>query len=464
MSVNWLSYWGLKYNPFSPLELSYLKRQDFDAKFIRIQAAKELEQLLMEICRGEIGGAYIIEGAYGSGKSTLLNYAARFLETQMADAKMVPVFVKLTGLANIDNVRKCEEVVRQQMLEGLINAAIRYLPPYTIDTKDIKHARDPLKKFVRLFEEQGYRIAFLIDELDKVDEKIAKLYMSKYQPTGEVLWKNGHVTFWTVHVDWKTHQDPRLSFIHRSILIQRWFQPDIERLLDKRLKAASIDGRLSVYDVFDDSALSRVWSLGGGYPRGAQKVAELSMRCAARWLRGVQKVAESSIRYVARMEKITGETVDLAWLLYTEKYLYEGLLNRLVELLKRDQELNEIYNKITNAIAENPDVTNAIIQLIVEGKVQRKELSEKSAECFDKLVKEGIIRRIGKPGKFVYVPTGKTEQLFSKIYAIIQKEAISYLRMPKRKRRRRGKMVEIELKNWIKNRLKKFFVYAIAYG
>jgi len=451
MRVEWFKYWGLKCNPFSPLELSYLRGEDFDRKFVSIPAAREVEQLLEELRLSDVGGAHIIEGAFGAGKSTLLNYIARFLEKNISEMCMIPVFVKLTRLTSISNVRECEEVIENQMVKGLHAAIRRYISDSDLIDKTTRRPFDEIERCITFLEERGYRAVFLIDELDKMEERIAKSYMSKYQPTGEILWKRGHITFWTINVNWKLHQDRRFSFIHKRILIQRWFQPDIEKLLDRRIKAACPDNEeeKGVDDIFEREALNEIYLISEGYPREAQAIAELSMKYAADF----------------KKTKVTADIVSEVHSLESERYLHERMLSALFRLITQKGELHKLYNSLINIIREDPTAVNTIVHFIVETvgrrrKVHRSDLPPIAIKHLNKLEREGLIRKIGRAGSCSYVPVAASEDLFKKLFEIALNEANRSLRMYKR---RRGAIAEIEKMNWIKDKLKRFFAYLVTY-
>jgi len=422
------------------LELSYLHGKSFDEKFVQIRAANEAEDLLNELCSSRLGGAYVVEGPYGSGKSTLLNYMARLLETKLRSANMIPIFIKLTELTKISNVRECAEMIDAQMIESLRNSIERHLEIDDISTLFDKFLRSsrPVVECLRFLERRGYRAVFLIDELDKIEERIAKLYISKYQPTGETLWKRGHITFWAVHSDWRLRRDPRFSFIHRRILIERWTISEIVELLDKRIKIASMDKETGVEDIFDREALHEVYVLSEGFPRKAQEIAELSMRYAANLRR--DKVSRDDVREARKLDE--------------ERSLHQVILNKLFQIISEDPELQKIFKKLINLVREEPLMINTLVRIIVEEKIDERDITEEAKKHLERMRDEGFIKKVERP-QHIYVPIVSVSNFFNKLRNIVNEEARYHLKIP----RKRRKKAEIEIKNWVSERLRRFFKY-----
>jgi archaellum biogenesis ATPase FlaH len=349
---SWLDYWKLEEHPFQMLELSYKFKDAFDRRFYRTPEAVKLEVIIQDIMKKNIGGAYLVEGDYGSGKSTLLNYAARYCTLNCPT--IVPVYAKVQYPDQITDVKECFRTIDSAMYSAL-RELLEYTPNSVLieaSEQKYKEVGERLKWVVKALKAQQLRVAFLVDEFDKVQSAVAQKYVSSYQTRGEVFWLEGHVTFWSAHSDWELLQNVRYSFIDGSIQLPRWGQQAIVDLIDTRIRGAS-QKRRGVLDIFEAEALDELWGESHGQPRKAQRIAEESMKLAAS----------------GRFEKVTRTVVGEVRETSLRSNLYQRLSSRLSESARGNNATKQVYSSLMRLISQNHDIVVIVSYLCVHNQI-----------------------------------------------------------------------------------------------
>jgi hypothetical protein len=353
--TRWLDRWNLRFPPFDEFPLTYNRRSEFSAIFTHTQLAKRVDELLVDACSSMRGCSHLVIGGYGSGKSTLLNYIAfRLTHMRNYGKPFLPVYAGLERPTSVGNAGECEYLLNKDVIKRFReepNLAPRLKILHNIQNEILDEILSNQERTASLFtkvidELHRYnRIAFLLDEIDKVGiarealgENIALAYFSGTQFKNQELWSKGDITFFTAHIGWNILNQPALSFMTSRIIIEQWTLPQVRDLLEKRWTYVSGKPIVPMTSVFSDDALDFLYfSAGGTFPREALRVANLALRYAA--TRGLSSISAETIREALADEK--------------DRVFRSKILEHVITTIRTSKTHKEILSKIVKVLAED---------------------------------------------------------------------------------------------------------------